>query len=178
MNIKRMSKMMSLILRHNPGAINATLDENGWLSVETLIKGMNTKGLKINREILDEVVANNDKKRFAFSDDKEKIRASQGHSVKVDVELSEETPPEFLFHGTVDKFMSAIREGGLKKMSRQHVHLSKDRETAVNVGGRRGKPIILTVRTGEMHREGFKFYLSANKVWLTDNVPTEYIEFK
>ncbi len=178
MNIKRMSKMMSLILRHNPGVINATLDENGWLDVDTLIKGMNAKGQPIDREILDEVVATNNKKRFAFSEDKQRIRANQGHSVKVDVELKEETPPEFLYHGTVQKFIGAIQDGGLKKMNRQHVHLSKDRATAENVGGRRGKPIILTVRTGEMHREGYTFYLSENKVWLTDHVPAEYIEFK
>lgn len=178
MNTKRMSKMMSLILRHNPGVINAQLDDNGWLAVEELINGMNAKGHPIDREILDEIVATNNKKRFAFSEDKQRIRANQGHSVSVDVELNEAEPLEFLYHGTVQKFIVPIKEGGLKKMSRQHVHLSKDRETAINVGGRRGTPIVLSVRTGEMYRKGYTFYLSENGVWLTDHVPPEYINFK
>lgn len=169
---------MSLILRHNPGVIHASLDQNGWLSVDELIQGIRKKGLDIDREILDEVVKNNNKQRFSFDESGEKIRANQGHSVQVDVELKEASPPDFLFHGTVDKFMAAIRKEGLKKMNRQHVHLSKDRETAINVGGRRGKPIILTVRSGDMSRAGIVFYLSENGVWLTDQVPSEYIEWK
>jgi len=178
MNTRRISKMMSLILRHNPSVINATLDENGWLSVDELIKGMNAKGYEMNREMLDEIVATNNKKRFAFSEDKRNIRANQGHSIEVDVELREEMPPELLYHGTVQKFIPRIQKDGLKKMSRQHVHLSQDRATAENVGGRRGKPIVLLINTREMHRNGFTFYLSENNVWLTDNVPAKYIEFK
>jgi len=177
-NLKRISKMMSLILRHSPETIGAKLDENGWLAVTTLIAGINKKGIKLTEETLKQVVEENDKKRFAFSDDLQKIRANQGHSVKVDVELKEAVPPEFLYHGTVDKFISAIREKGLQKMNRQHVHLSKDDNTATIVASRRGKPVILSIRSGEMHREGIAFYLSENGVWLTDAVPTNYIDFK
>lgn len=175
---KKTSKMISLILRHNPGFINTSLDENGWLSVDELITGIRSKGINIDRKTLEEIVDTNNKKRFAFSEDQMQIRANQGHSIDVDVELKEVEPPEFLFHGTVDRFMQNIRKKGLLKMNRQHVHLSKDRETAVNVGSRRGKPIILTVRTGAMHRDGYSFYLSENGVWLTDHVKPKYLELK
>lgn len=167
---------MSLILRHQPGVIGVELDENGWLETSRLIEGINKKGIRLDEQLLDEIVETNDKKRFAFNEDKTLIRASQGHSIKVDVELKEATPPEYLFHGTVAKFMGAIRKEGLKSMSRQHVHMSKDRETAVKVGSRRGKPEILTVRAGKMQEDGFVFYCSENGVWLTDRVPSEYIE--
>ncbi len=177
-SLKRASKFMSLILRHKPQAIGAELDDNGWLDVEVLLAGMRKRGHRIDKMILREIVVTNEKKRFAFNIDKTKIRASQGHSLEVDVEMPETEPPEFLYHGTVDKFMDAIKEKGLLPMTRQHVHLSQDKETAINVGGRRGKPIILSVRTGDMFKDGKIFYLSANNVWLTEDVPSEYIEFK
>ena len=177
-NIKRVSKLMSLILRHKPEHIQATLDENGWLSIDELIKGINKKGIRLNRELLDVVVEENDKKRFIISDDGLMIRANQGHSVNIDLELKAVQPPEFLFHGTVPKFIDAIQEKGLLKMSRQHVHLSTNRATATNVGARRGKPVILTVRSGEMYNNGCSFFRSENGVWLTEAVSPDYIEFK
>ncbi len=165
---------MSLVLRHRPEKIGLKLDENGWADVQELISKM-----RINFKELEYVVENNDKKRFSFNDDKTKIRANQGHSLKnVDLELKNIQPPNFLFHGTVGKFISAIKDTGLLKMNRQHVHLSKDRETAIKVGSRRGKAIILSVRAGEMYKKGFEFYCSENGVWLTDHVPSEYIDFR
>ena len=176
-DIKRISKLMSLILRHQPQVIGAELENNGWLSVDTLIDGIRKKGIRVDNEILDEVVETNNKKRFAYNEDKSKIRANQGHSLKVDVELKTATPPETLYHGTVFRFLDAIREKGLIPMSRQHVHLSKDISTAQNVGSRRGTPIILKVNALEMHQKGYTFYLSENGVWLTDKVPSEFIIF-
>jgi putative RNA 2'-phosphotransferase len=175
---KNVSKFLSLVLRHSPETIGLKLDENGWADVEELIVKCSKKGNQLDLELLNYVVENNDKKRFAFNDDKTKIRASQGHSLSVELNLNETEPSEFLYHGTVAKFLESIKKEGLQKMSRQHVHLSKDRETAVKVGSRRGAPQILTVKSGDMHRDGFKFYLSENNVWLTDEVPAKYIEFK
>lgn len=175
---KSVSKFLSLVLRHSPETIELKLDENGWADVNELIEKCTKKGNRLDVELLDYVVENNDKKRFAFNEDKTKIRASQGHSISVELDLPETEPSEYLYHGTVAKFMESIKKEGLKKMSRQHVHLSKDKETAVKVGRRRGVPQILTVRSGAMFRDGFKFYLSENNVWLTDEVPSKYIEFK
>ncbi|MXO06363.1 RNA 2'-phosphotransferase [Flavobacterium sp. HBTb2-11-1] len=174
---KSVSKFLSLVLRHSPEKIGLKLDENGWADVEELIAKCNKKGNRLDAELLDYVVENNDKKRFAYNEDKTKIRASQGHSISVELNLAETEPSEYLYHGTVGKFMESIKNDGLKKMSRQHVHLSKDKETAAKVGSRRGVPQILTVRSGAMFRDGFKFYLSENNVWLTDEVPAKYIEF-
>lgn len=174
---KSISKFLSLVLRHSPETINLKLDENGWADVEELISKCSQKGNKLDFELLDYVVESNDKKRFAFNEDKTKIRASQGHSISVELNLAETEPLEYLYHGTVGKFLENIKKEGLQKMSRQHVHLSKDRETATKVGSRRGVPQILTVRSGAMHRDGFKFYLSDNNVWLTDEVPAKYIDF-
>ncbi|HEX8016187.1 MAG TPA: RNA 2'-phosphotransferase [Flavobacterium sp.] len=176
---KSVSKFLSLVLRHSPETIGLKLDENGWADVEELILKCNNRGSQnqMTAELLDYVVENNDKKRFTFNEDKTKIRASQGHSISVELNLAETEPSEYLYHGTVGKFMESIRKEGLKKMSRQHVHLSKDKETAIKVGSRRGIAQILTVKTGEMHRDGFKFYLSENNVWLTDEVPVKYIQF-
>lgn len=176
---KSVSKFLSLVLRHSPETIGLQLDENGWADVEELIIKCNNRGSQndMTVELLDYVVENNDKKRFTYNEDKTKIRASQGHSISVELNLEETAPSEFLYHGTVGKFMESIRKEGLKKMSRQHVHLSKDKETATKVGSRRGVPQILTVRSGAMHRDGYTFYLSENNVWLTDEVPPKYIEF-
>ncbi|MFZ0596792.1 MAG: RNA 2'-phosphotransferase [Flavobacterium sp.] len=174
---KNISKFLSLVLRHSPETINLKLDENGWTDVEELMEKCSKNGNELNAALLDYVVENNDKKRFAFNEDKTKIRASQGHSISVELNLNEVEPSEFLYHGTVEKFLENIQKEGLQKMSRQHVHLSKDKDTAIKVGGRRGVPQILTVKSGEMFKDGFKFYLSENNVWLTDEVPPKYIQF-
>ncbi len=175
-NKKQISKFLSLILRHRPEKIGLTLDKNGWATVSELIA---KSKLRFTIEDLEVVVATCDKQRFIFNETKSMIRANQGHSLKnIDLELQNNAPPEYLYHGTVNKFMSAIKEKGLLKMNRQHVHLSKDRETALKVGNRRGQAIILSVRSNKMHQDGYEFYKSENGVWLTDNVPTAYIEFK
>jgi putative RNA 2'-phosphotransferase len=173
----RISKLLSLVLRHQPEAIGLELDEAGWVDVESLVEGCATHGKAITREILAEVVATSPKQRFAFSDDGRRIRASQGHSVDVQLGYDPCQPPAQLFHGTVDRFLPAIRERGLTRMQRHHVHLSPDRETATTVGERRGKPIILVIDAGRMARDGFDFFVSANGVWLTEHVPPEYIDF-
>ena len=168
---------MSLVLRHKPEQLGLRLDENGWVEVSELLAAMCSQGLDVDADLLEEVVRENDKQRFAFNEDKTRIRANQGHSVEVDVELEETLPPDFLYHGTVEKFLDLIRESGLKKMSRQHVHLSAEIETASNVGSRRGKPVILKIKSAQMVQDGYPFFLSANGVWLTDNVPPRYITF-
>ncbi|WP_299677538.1 RNA 2'-phosphotransferase [uncultured Dokdonia sp.] len=178
MNTKHISKFLSLVLRHNPDKIGITLDAQGWTDVNILLQNMNRQGKKVDLERLKEVVATNDKKRFAFNEDLTKIRASQGHSISVDLKYEAITPPKFLYHGTVPKFMRDIQQKGLLKMSRLHVHLSEDRTTAMRVGARRGVPTILVIRSGAMHQNGHEFYKSENEVWLTDHVPVEYINFK
>jgi putative RNA 2'-phosphotransferase len=175
--IKNKSKFLSLILRHAPDTIQLTLDENGWANVEELILKSNKHSHKFNLEQLQYVVETNDKKRFQFSDDNKKIRASQGHSIDVELNLKATTPPEILYHGTVEKFIENIKQTGLQKMNRQYVHLSKDTETATKVAMRRGKPILLHVNTKQMHEDGYVFYLSENNVWLTNEVPVKYIKF-
>ena len=154
------------------------LDAEGWLPIDELIENSNRQGKQLSLELLHEVVASCEKKRFALSEDGLKIRANQGHSVR-DIELNLEAvaPPSFLYHGTVAAFLDSIRAHGLLKRSRNHVHLSADVETAKKVGARRGKPVILTIRSEAMHQSGHSFYLSANGVWLTDAVPVSFIEF-
>lgn len=174
---KRISKLMSLVLRHKPEHLDLTLDENGWVKVDLLLAAMQRQGLDVDRDLLEEVVRDNDKQRFAFNEDRTQIRANQGHSIEVDVELEQKTPPSVLLHGTVEKFLDAIRESGLEKMNRQHVHLSGDLETANKVGSRRGKPVILQIDAAKMEKNGHVFYLSANGVWLTDHVPPGFITF-
>jgi putative RNA 2'-phosphotransferase len=174
--LQHISKLLSLVLRHQPENLGLTLNENGWANVNELIEKINTKGNNIDFAMLQIVVDTNDKKRFIFNEDKTMIRANQGHSIEVELDLKEVVPPDFLYHGTVLKFLEAIKKDGLKKMSRQHVHLSKEVQTATIVASRRGVPVILTVNAMVMHTEGFKFYLSENGVWLTDEVPSKYIE--
>lgn len=169
-------KFISLILRHHPEAIGMTLDEHGWADVDALIRGVNQNGHFLDRALLETIVRENDKQRYSFSEDGTKIRANQGHSVPVDVELTEAEPPEFLYHGTAERFAEAIRAEGLQPMSRLYVHLSKDRETALKVGARHGKPHIFIVHAGEMARQGYVFWLSANGVWLTKHVPPAFLE--
>ncbi len=173
------SKFLSLILRHAPDTIGLTLDAQGWADVAELLARANAHGKRLSPELLREVVATNAKQRFAFSEDGLSIRASQGHSLKsVDLALAPVAPPALLYHGTASRFITSIRQGGLKAQARQHVHLSTERATAVAVGARYGVPVVLTVRAGEMHAGGHLFYRSDNGVWLTGAVPLRYIDFQ
>lgn len=173
---KHVSKFLSLILRHKPETVGMELDENGWADVAELMTKMAQHQCVFTKEELEEVVATNDKKRFAFNETHTRIRASQGHSVNIDLSLQESEPPEYLYHGTAERFLEVIKREGLMKMSRQHVHLSSDKEMAAKVGGRHGKPVVLRVSSGRMHKDGIPFYLSENNVWLTDTVPVQYID--
>lgn len=169
------SKFLSKHLRHDPYALGLTLEPGGWVEVERLLLGAAAIGFAITHDELRRVVAENDKQRFAFNADGSRIRANQGHSTAVDLQLSDAAPPERLYHGTVAALLDSIRTKGLNKMKRHDVHLSPDVETALKVGGRRGKPIVLVIESGKMAVDGYKFRLSANGVWLTDHVPPGYI---
>lgn len=173
--LKSLSKFMSLVLRHQPEMIGLKLDEQGWAFVEELLAKMQQAGKHITAEILAEVVETNDKKRFAFNEDGTKIRASQGHSIAVELAYSPMDPPEFLYHGTgVQNKESIIREG-IRKGKRHHVHLSAQKDTAVQVGSRHGKPFVFVVQAGKMARAGNTFFQSENGVWLTDFVAPEFL---
>ena len=174
----KVSKFLSLVLRHKPETINLELDENGWADTQVLLTKINVNGIRLTLEGLKEIVETNDKKRFAFTSDLSKIRANQGHSIGVDLKLEEQAPPDMLYHGTADKNLESIKEKGLLKGQRHHVHLSENKSTAIQVGQRYGKPIVLTIRAGEMNQKGKKFLLSSNGVWLTDFVSSEYIDFE
>jgi putative RNA 2'-phosphotransferase len=176
-NLVKISKFLSLVLRHKPDEIGLTLDENGWADVEDLLARANRAGVPLTRPLLKQVVETNDKKRFAFNADESRLRASQGHSVAVDLGLTPQPPPEVLYHGTATRFIGSIRKDGLLSGSRQHVHLSLDEPTAIKVGKRHGKPVVLVIQSGAMHRDGLQFFLSANNVWLTEKVAVKYIEF-
>ncbi|MEU9356544.1 RNA 2'-phosphotransferase [Streptomyces sp. NPDC051784] len=169
----KVSKYLSKHLRHEPGRIGLELDPAGWVAVDELLRACARHGFAITRQELDHVVAVNDKRRFTVTG--ERIRANQGHSVEVDLGLPPAEPPAYLYHGTVGGSLAAIRSEGLRPMNRHHVHLSPDRETAVRVGARRGKPVVLTVDAGAMHRAGHVFHVSANGVWLTDAVPPAFL---
>jgi putative RNA 2'-phosphotransferase len=175
--LTHISKFLSFVLRHNPQAIGITLDPEGWVPVDELLAAAARDGQSVSREQLEEVVATNEKKRFAFSDDGRLIRASQGHSVEVDLGLAAVEPPERLYHGTVDRFLDSIRARGLIRGKRHHVHMSADRETASRVGQRRGRPVVLVIEAGRMHNAGHIFYCSENGVWLTEAVPAAYLLF-
>jgi putative RNA 2'-phosphotransferase len=176
-DLVKVSKFLSLVLRHKPETIGLVLDENGWAKIEDLIRLANQQGTRLSRSLLEQVVVQNDKQRFAFSEDGQRIRANQGHSVSVDLALPPSEPPELLYHGTASRFIDSIRAEGLQAGSRQHVHLSRDVATATNVGSRHGKPVVLVICALEMRAAGHKFYLSANGVWLTERVPVEFIQF-
>lgn len=169
------SRFLSFVLRHQPQVIGVQLDDGGWVEVETLLAQCRQHGRALSREQLEEVVSTSPKRRFAFSLDGRRIRASQGHSVSVELGYDADVPPELLFHGTVAPAVEVILREGLRKMERHHVHLSADRQSARLVGGRRGQPVILRVHAGRMHRDGGLFYLSDNGVWLTDAVPPGYL---
>jgi putative RNA 2'-phosphotransferase len=173
----RISKFLSLILRHNPKAVGLSLDENGWARVDELLAACAARGRAFTRGELETVVAENDKKRFAFDEAGAKIRARQGHSLKVALDLEEKEPPPVLYHGTSERNARAILEKGLLKMRRHHVHLSPDTETAQKVGERRGgRTAIFSIDAARMREAGFKFYISENGVWLADEVPPEFLK--
>ncbi|XAH25412.1 RNA 2'-phosphotransferase [Xylophilus sp. GW821-FHT01B05] len=171
------SKFLSLVLRHAPEKIGLSLDGAGWAQVDVLLERANANGVALNRESLSQIVASSDKQRFVFSDDRERIRANQGHSVEIDLGLPPQEPPNQLFHGTAFRFLELIRSNGLQPMERQHVHLSPDEQTAESVGRRHGKPCVLLVNAKAMHLSGQLFFLSNNGVWLTAAVPPEFIGF-
>lgn len=177
MSLTDISRFMSLILRHKPETIGISLDEHGWANVDELIEGI-AKTREFNMDILEEVVKTDNKQRYSFNEDKTLIRANQGHSIPVDVELDEVEPPAELWHGTGEKYVESIEKMGLIPKSRLYVHLSKDSDTANNVGRRHGKPVLYTVKTGDMFKDGYKFFLSKNGVWLTKEVPVKYLEKK
>lgn len=178
MNEKRrtkISKFLSLVLRHAPESIGLTLGENGWLKVADLIEGCAEHGRSFTLSELREVVETNDKKRFEFNQSGDKIRASQGHSVAIEIKFEKRMPPAVLYHGTSEKNVGQIFKDGLQKMKRHHVHLSIDRETALKVGARHGKPIIFEVNTAAMLENDFEFFVSANNVWLIESVPPQFL---
>lgn len=175
-NLKRASKFMSLLLRHKPETVGLLLDEEGWTSVADLIEKTSSSDTPLTADLIEQVVVTNDKQRFKFSEDRQYIRANQGHSLDVNLKLEPRDPPDTLFHGTAKRFLQSILGEGLLKRSRQHVHLSLNVETALNVGTRHGSPVILEVDTLRMKKDGYKFYLSDNGVWLTDRVPSEYLK--
>ena len=164
------SKFLSYVLRHKPDAIGLRLDKNGWADILELIKCANLHDNGLTKESILDVVKNNDKKRFKLSPDATKIRASQGHSLNVDLELKTQRPPEYLYHGTAMHFLSSILENGIHSSSRKHVHLSVLYETAEDVGRRYGKPIVLIIDSKKMHNDGNNFFLSDNGVWLTEYI--------
>lgn len=172
---KRFSKFLSYVLRHHPELIGITMDQNGWVSVSELIEKANHFGQPLTKEILEFVVDTNNKKRFAFDETHEQIRAAQGHSLAIELGHESQEPPTLLYHGTAVSNVASIRANGIQKQSRQHVHLSEQLATATQVGQRHGKPVVLTVRSGDMHRANFPFFLSENGVWLTEFVPPEYL---
>ncbi len=174
-NKKRIGKFLSLVLRHEPQKIGIELDENGWADIDELIEKCAKYRISFTIKELEEIVATNDKKRYSFNEDKTKIRANQGHSIEIDLALTPTEPPQFLYHGTAERFYGSIMKEGIKKISRQHVHLSEEKETAQKVGSRHGCPVILTILSGKMHKDGILFFQSDNGVWLTDYVDVKYI---
>lgn len=170
------SKFLSFVMRHRPEAIGLTLDAEGWADVDMLIAAANRNGRPLTRELLLEVVAGNDKKRFTLSSDGCAIRAAQGHSTGgVALTHVEKVPPATLYHGTATRFLDSILKDALKPQARHHVHLSQDADTAANVGLRHGRLVILEVAAGEMHGHGYRFYQADNGVWLADTVPAEFL---
>jgi putative RNA 2'-phosphotransferase len=174
---KKISKRLSLHLRHEPETLGIALDDAGWTEVDTLLDAFSRRYFPLTREALDEVVRDNEKQRFAFDETGRRIRASQGHSVEIDLQLEPIEPPEFLYHGTGEKSVAAILREGLRRMDRHHVHLSPDTETARRVGQRHGKPAVFRVRAAAMRAStGAVFFRSANGVWLVDAVAPEWLE--
>jgi len=171
----KLGRFISLVLRHEPSAAGIVLDENGWADVAQFIEGVNRSGRSLDMESLERIVRENNKSRYSFNEDRTRIRANQGHSVTVDVELVARVPPNVLYHGTASRFLPSILQGGLMPRGRQHVHLSADTDTAENVGSRHGKPVVLAVDAVAMARDGHTFWLSENGVWLCLAVPRQYL---
>jgi len=175
-DITQLSKFLSYVLRHKPESIGVTLDSEGWASIDEIIAGATKSRRAVSREMVECVVATNDKQRFALSPDGLYIRAVQGHSTtEVAIRFEEQVPPTLLYHGTATRFLPSIHERGLVAGNRHHVHLSADMQIAVSVGTRHGKPAVLTVAAAVMHSQGHKFHLSENGVWLTEHVPTAFL---
>lgn len=173
-----LSKFFSLVLRHQPETAGVTPDAAGWVNIDALLAGSARRmGRPVTRADLEHVVATNQKKRFEISADGNSIRASQGHSIDVDLGYEPAVPPEVLYHGTATRFLDSIRRDGLRRMARHHVHLSAETTVTLQVGARHGTPALLTIRAGEMHRAGVPFFRSTNGVWLVDAVPPEHIGF-
>ena len=172
------SKFLSLILRHKPELIDLRLDKYGWTRVDELIEKSRANGKDLDHETLKDIVVTNEKQRFSFNGDKTKIRANQGHSIPIDLGLEPIEPPAILFHGTAEKYLADILQLGLQKKGRHHVHLSADIATALAVGKRHGKPVVLEISASEMFRQGFKFFVSENRVWLTEEVPRKFLKQK
>lgn len=177
MGLKSTSKFISMILRHKPDSIGISLDEHGWADVQELITGINAadKNAHLDMEMLEEIVRTDEKQRYSFNEEHTLIRANQGHSIPVDVELEEVAPPVVLWHGTGEKYVESIDQQGLIPKGRLYVHLSSDPETARKVGARHGKPVLYRIDTAGMAADGYRFYLSVNKVWLTKEVPVKYL---
>ena len=170
------SKFLSFVLRHQPDAIGITLDIEGWVDIAVLITAATKDGKTLDIELIRDVVATSDKKRFFISEDGLRIRAVQGHSTQsVDINYKEQVPPEFLYHGTATRFLESIYKDGLTSGSRHYVHLSQDEQTALAVGHRHGQPIVLVIKALQMHEQGFKFFRAENGVWLTSRVPVKSI---
>lgn len=174
MDLTKTGKFLALVLRHKPETIGITLDEHGWAKVSELINGMD-KVQKFNMKMLEQIVETDSKQRYSFNSDKTLIRANQGHSIKVDVELEEAVPTRCLYHGTGMKYVSSINTYGLQPQSRLYVHLSSDVDTAFNVGSRHGVPVVYQIDAERMTADGFKFYKSKNGVWLAHDVPPKYL---
>ena len=170
----KLGRFLSLVLRHDPSAAGISLDGHGWADVKELLAGVSRTGRKIDMDNLERIVRENNKQRYSFNEDHTRIRANQGHSLSVDVELREETPPQYLYHGTATRFFPAIQREGIRKMSRQYVHLSGDFQTAMAVGRRHGSPVVITVDAQAMARDGVGFYRSENGVWLCEHVEPKY----
>jgi putative RNA 2'-phosphotransferase len=173
--VRNIGKFLALVLRHKPGVISLELDREGWVEVEPLITNCRKKGIDLDRETLNRIVATDEKGRYQFSPEGDKIRACQGHSLPVDLGLKPVSPPKYLYHGTTEKALPSILKRGLVKGNREYVHLSQDRKTAEIVGKRRGPGLVLKILSGEMGKAGYQFYLAENGVWLTDQVPPEFI---
>ena len=170
-----LGRFISLVLRHEPSAAGIKLDSEGWADVNALIKGVCATGRKLDRETLDRIVRENNKQRYSYNEDGTKIRANQGHSIDVHIDMKVEIPPAVLYHGTAADTIDKIKSGGIKKMSRQYVHLSKDVDTAVKVGKRHGKPAVLVIDTAKMSADGYVFRISDNGVWQSEDIPFSYV---
>lgn len=176
MKTTNISRYIALLLRHHPEKAGLCLDEHGWVEVEALIQGVRRRYPEFNRAVLDEIVARDSKQRYTYNQDKTCIRANQGHSIPVDVELKQALPPTILYHGTGEKYVESIQKVGLIPKSRLYVHLSTDIQTAIQVGKRHGQPVVYQIDTQQMIHDGFIFYISANHIWLTKAVPVQYLK--